>query len=133
MTKAVKAKQLSITLPDKVGLLAAITAELAKAKVNIEAMCAYGMEDTGTFLMLTDSNAKAKKALAVFKEGKVDDEDVIVLELPNKPGELGKVADKVAAAGVNIWYLYCNTASKTKSVCVMKTEDDKKAIKVINA
>lgn len=132
MAKALKAKQLSITLPDKAGLLAEITAELAKKKVNIEAMCAYGMEDKGTFLMLTDSNAKAKKALSVFKDGKVEDEDVIVLEMPNRPGELGKVADKVAAAGVSIWYIYCNTASKTKSVCVMKTENDRKAIKAIN-
>jgi hypothetical protein len=133
MAKAVKSKQLSITLPDKVGLLAEITGALAGAKVNIEALCAYGMEDTGTFLLLTDSNAKAKKALSVFKDGKVEEEDVIVVEMANKPGELGKVADKVTGAGVNIWYLYCNAATKTKSVCILKTEDDKKAIKVINA
>ena len=133
MAKALKAKQISITLPDKVGLLAEITAALAKANVNLEALCAYGMEDSGTFLMLTDDTAKAKKALAAFKEGKVDVEDVIVLDMSNKPGELNKASEKVTAAGVNIWYIYCNAASKTRSVCVMKTENDRKAIKAINS
>ncbi len=65
MAKASRVKQLSFTMPNNVGLLMEITEALAKAKVNIEAITAYGWEELeASFMILTDNNAKAKKALA---------------------------------------------------------------------
>ena len=131
MATAMKAKQVAIAMKDRVGLLAEITDALAAAKVNVTAMCAYGMDDQAHFLMLTDSNAKAKKALSKL-EGEVTEEEVVLVEMPDKPGELKKVADRLAAADINIWYVYGTAGSKTKSLCVMETGDNRKAVSVIN-
>ncbi len=131
MAKAVKAKQVAIAMKDRVGLLAEVTDALAAAKVNIQAMCAYGMDDKAHVIMLTDSNAKAKRALSKL-EGEVTEDDVVLVEMPDRPGELKKVADRLAAADINIWYLYGTVGSKTKTVCVMATGDNRKAISVIN-
>ncbi|MGA2191902.1 MAG: ACT domain-containing protein, partial [Nitrospirota bacterium] len=128
MATASKAKQISVSMEDKLGLLADITGALAAAKVNITAICAWGMENQSTFMMVTDGNAKAKKALQPLG-GKIEEDDVVVVEMPDRPGELGKAANKVKEAGVAIWYLYAAAGSKTRSICVLKTEDDKKAIK----
>jgi hypothetical protein len=132
MANASKAKQLGITLGNKVGLLAEVTGAISAAKVNITALCGYAMGDQGIFWMLTDGNAKAKKALSKLG-GKIVEDDVVLIEMADKTGELKKIADRVAAAGIEIDYVYATAGAKTKTLCVMMTADNKKAIKVINA
>jgi hypothetical protein len=131
MAKARKSKQVSFTMPDRVGLLSEITTAIAKAKVNITAICAYEMEDRAFFMLSTDANARAKKALGQFGV-EIREDDVISVELPNKVGELQKVAKKIADAGININYMYGTASAGKSSICVFKTADDKKAIKLIN-
>jgi hypothetical protein len=61
----------------------------------------------------------------------IEERDVVEVEMPNKPGELQKVAKKIADAGINIEYMY-GTAGKGKTpTCVFRTADDPKAIRVI--
>ena len=48
MGKAIKAKQLSFSLPSKIGLLAEVSALITAAKINIEAICAYEMGEQGS-------------------------------------------------------------------------------------
>lgn len=131
MAKAEKSKQLSFTLPNRVGLLSEISAAIAGAKVNIDAICAYEMEDKAHFMLLTNSTAKTKKALSQLNI-EVKEEDVVTVEMPNKVGELHKVAKKIADGGININYMYGTTGSGKTAICVFKTENNKKTIKVIN-
>jgi len=111
-------------------LLSELSMAIAKEKVNINAICAYEMEDKAYFMMITDSNAKAKKALSPLGAW-VQEEDVIAVELPNKVGELQKVAKKIADSGIDIRYMYGTAGTGKSSICVFKTEDDKKATRVI--
>ncbi|MBI2485777.1 MAG: acetolactate synthase, partial [Deltaproteobacteria bacterium] len=60
------------------------------------------------------------------------DEDVVAVEMPNKIGELQKVAKKIADAGININYVYATTGTGKTSICVLQTSDNAKASKVIN-
>jgi ACT domain-containing protein len=62
MTRARKVKEISFTMPNKVGLLSEVTTAIAKAKVNITAICAYAMENSATFMLTTDSNAKNEES-----------------------------------------------------------------------
>jgi hypothetical protein len=87
------------------------------------------LENTAFFNLITNSNAKAKKALAPLGFG-IEEKDVIQVELPNKPGELQKVAKKIADAGIDIEFMYATTAGG-KAACVLKTADDQKAMQVI--
>lgn len=131
MAKAKKSRQLSFTMPNRVGLLSEISTAIASAKVNINAICAYEMEDKAYFMLSTDSNTKAKKALAPLGI-EIKEEDVVAVEMLNKVGELQKVAKKIADAGIDINYMYGTAGTGKSSICVFKTADDKKAIKVIN-
>ncbi len=131
MAKATKERLLSFSMKDKPGLLSEITTRLSKAKVNISAFCAYAWDDTAYFDMTTDSNAKAKKALKDLKL-EFEEEDVIVVEMPNKVGELDKVAKTIADAGINISYMYGTTSTGKTSTCLFSTSDNRKALKLIN-
>ena len=131
MAKARKVKQLSFGMPDRPGLLAEVTAVVADAKVNIDSLCAYGMEGKAFFMLVTDGSAKAKKALAKLRL-KVQEEDVCTVEMPNKAGELQKVAKKIADARININYIYGTTSTGKTATCIFSSSDDKKALRVIN-
>jgi hypothetical protein len=130
MAKAIKVKQLFFSLPNNVGLLMEITEALAKAKINVEAICAYAWEELdASFMMVTDNNTKAKKVLSKMG-AKVELEEVLALEVPNKVGELNKATKKIAFAGIDIYYLYGSPA-KGKMTLIFKTENDKKALKAL--
>jgi len=129
MAKVRKVKEIRLSMPNRVGLLSEITTVVANAKVNLNAVCAYALENNAFFNLITGSNAKAKKALAPLGYG-IEEKDVILLELPNKPGELQKVAKKIADAGIDIDFMYATTAG-SKATCILKTVDDEKAIKIM--
>jgi hypothetical protein len=130
MAKASIVKQLFFSLPNNVGLLMEITEALAKAKINVEAICAYAWEELdASFMMVTDNNTKAKKVLSKMG-AKVELEEVLALEVPNKVGELNKATKKIAFAGIDIYYLYGSPA-KGKMTLIFKTENDKKALKAL--
>lgn len=82
-------------------------------------------------MLITDSNAKAKKLLDKFNIETKED-DVVIVEMPNKVGKLQKVAQKIADAGININYMYGTTGTGRSSICVFKTSDNKNAISIIN-
>ena len=131
MAKARKGKELSFTMPNKVGLLSEVTTAVARAKVSISSICAYEMEDSGYFMLTTDSNAKAKKALSSLGV-EIEENDIVEVEMANRPGELEKVAKKIADAGIDVEYMYATAGAGKTAICVFKSADDKKAIKVIN-
>jgi hypothetical protein len=130
MTRASKVKQLSFSMPNNVGLLMEVTEALAKAKINVEAVCAYAWEELEAYFMIvTDNNTEAKKVISKMG-AKVKVEDVIALEVPNRVGQLHKAAKKIATAGVDIYYLYGSPA-KGKMTLIFKTEHDKRALKAL--
>lgn len=131
MAKARKVKELCFEMPNKVGLLSEITKPIAEAKVNINAICAYGMEGVAHFMLTTSSNAKAKKALAPLGVA-IEEKDVIEVEVSDKPGELQRIAKKIADAGIDIEFMYATAGSGKKETCIFMTADNAKAIKVIN-
>lgn len=132
MAKAKKVKQLSFSMPNRAGLLSEVATAVAAAKVNIYAVCAYEQEENAYFILTTDSIAKSKKALTKLKI-KTKEDEVVVVEMPNKAGELQKIVEKIADAGININYMYGTTGTGRVSVCIFKTSDNRKAVRVINS
>ena len=131
MAKARKAKEMSFTMPNKAGLLSEVSRAIAGAGVNITAICAYAMGNTAYFMLTTASNVKAKKALVPLSVA-IEERDVVEVELLNKPGELQKIAKRIADAGIDIEYMYATVGKGKTATCVFKTADDQKTIKIIN-
>jgi len=131
MSKARKVKEINFKMPNRIGLLSEVTTAIAGVKVNITAIGAYEREDTAYFWLVTENNAKAKKALGPLGL-EIKEKDVVEVEMANKPGELQKVAKKIADAGIDIQYMYGTAGVGKMPTCIFKTADDQKTIKVIN-
>ena len=129
MAKARKIIQLSFSLPNRIGLLSELSSFLTAAKVNIEAICAYGMGDEGYFMIVTDNNSKAKKVISQMG-AEVKVEDVLAAEVPNKVGQLREVAKKISDSGVDVHYVY-GSPVKGKMTLIFKTADDKRVLKAL--
>jgi len=81
-------------MKNKVGALSEVSSALSDAKVNIKAICAYGMGNKAYFMLITNNNAKTRRVPAKLK-AKTGEDDVIAVEMPNRVGQLKKAASTV--------------------------------------
>jgi hypothetical protein len=126
-------KQLAIFLDNRPGMLARVADALAEAKVNIYAITSSDTVDHTVIRMVVSDY---RKAMHVFEEHGtlVVEDDVIIIEGSNKPGELARLAHKLANARVNIEYCYSATPEDAKKgLMVMRVSDPKKAMKILNS
>jgi hypothetical protein len=128
---AAKAKEIIVSFDEVIGGGAKVFRLLADAKINIVAVCGYAMEGCATIDFLTGRGQEAK-AKAVLKKAGYDVEtaDVITVTLNDKPGALAAVAEKLAAAKVNIEYAYA-TVKGAKALAVFNVSSPAKALKAL--
>ena len=107
-------KDLTIELDEKVGSVASAAEALGKAGVNIEGICGFVVGGKGVGHVLVADPAKARQALQTAGARVTAEQDVLVLDIEDKPGSLGKVTRKIADAGVNLNAVYL--ATKTRVV-----------------
>jgi len=100
------AKDLTVFLEDRPGTLADLGEALGKAGVNIEGGC--GVQDDGkeTFHLLFEDSAAARQAIEQAGIKVQAERDVIVTDVQDVPGALGRIARAIADAGVNIELVY---------------------------
>jgi len=126
------AKQLSVFLANKPGMLADVCAELAKANVNIFALTISDTADHSVVRMVVSDT---ESALAIFEERGVlvVASKVLLIENSNKPGALAKIAMRLAKAKINIEYAYLASSPGAKSgLLVLRAHDTKRALKVLS-
>jgi hypothetical protein len=126
-------KQLAIFLDNRPGTLASVAEALAEAKINIYAIATSDTVDH-TVIRLVVSDYR--KALHVFEEHGtlVVEDDVLMFEGSNKPGELAQVAHKLAEAKINIEYCYSATPPDARNgLLILRVSNPTKALKVFNS
>ena len=124
-------KQLTMVTEDKPGMLSEIVDLIAAQNVNIGAIDAYGMEGKARFHIVTEDNQKVSSALQA-KGWEVKEEEVIAIDLENKPGVLAGIAAKLKENDVNLLYCYGSAGGRgTFARFVMKAENNDKAVEVL--
>ena len=113
-----KTTQLTLTLESKPGVLAKISQALAGAGVNITAICAAETAGRGKIRMVVSDPARAKEALKAAKL-RCGEEPALMVTLEDRPGALARVAEKLAAAKINIKCAYATTGGMGGSTTVV--------------
>jgi hypothetical protein len=99
---------LTVVLRDEPGQLARLGTSTGAVGVNIEGMCAFTGEGRGIIHVLVADEAAAR-AVAALEEagmGVVDQREVLVVDIDDRPGSLGELARELADANVNIELIY---------------------------
>ena len=95
------ANRIVIMADNRVGVIADITGSLAGEGINIESLNTESAGSRGAIILTVD---RYDHALYVLNQAgfKAVGDDALVIRLPDQPGELASVADRLKQAGVNI-------------------------------
>jgi hypothetical protein len=122
-----KAKQISIFLENKPKQLSGMCKALSAAGVNISTLSLADSADFGIVRMIVDDHAKGCDALA--RAGfAVIETDVVTARVPDRPGGMAEIMEKLDRAGVNIKYSYAYAlGSEAEAILVFSFDDNAKA------
>ena len=119
-------KQLTLTALSKPGVLARICGVLSDAGVNLVAICAADGDGRSKLRMLVSDPARATQSLAAAKI-RCGEEPALLLTLDDKPGSLGRVVARLAAAKINIKCTYATTGGGGTAQVVLVVPNPDKA------
>ena len=126
-----KATQFVVPLANEPGTLARLCSVLGDAKVNITGVFVPEASRTTqeARVMVTDvaaARAALRKAKIRFSE-----EEVLNVELDNRPGAFAELAGKLSKQKINITHAYATTAPFARAGVVLAVSDIKKALNAL--
>jgi hypothetical protein len=128
------ATQLNLSLDNQIGTLARLCRDLAHGGVNLLALSApEAGRDNGVIRLLVANREQAANALAKAGYAFVA-EDVLFVEVKNRPGALAKTVEKLARAQINVRYAYATSTSRTRTtaaVIAVAENDLARAVKLL--
>ena len=117
---------------NEVGVIADITKALADESINVESINAQVIGEQGTIILTTD---RYDHALYVLNQAgfKAVSDDALVLHLPDTPGALAGVADRLKRAGVNIESMHILNRQAGQAMIALKTDNRESAIAAVGS
>ena len=122
--------QIVVSAESKPGVLAKVSDALAKAGVNIVAVCAADAAGGGKIRLVVSDPGRAKTALGAAKI-RCSEEPALMLTLDDRPGALAGVAARLAAARINIKCAYATNSGGGKVQVVLVVPNLDKAEKAL--
>jgi len=122
---------LNVVLQNHPGSLAEVLEIMARAEINVDAIEAEAQGDFGTVRLLT---SKPKLAGELLRQDgyEVVEAEALQLMLPNKYGELARLAKKLADSNVNVVSLFGTSPNgPNDGRLVLRVNDTKAARKVL--
>lgn len=123
-------KELIVLAKDRIGLLADLAGLLGQANVNIESISADTMGGKAVIHLIVSDYKLGKETL---EKGDfiVADSDMIVVKILNRPGELAKLARKLANAKIKMKHGQLLSTEGNIGLYAVKVDNPKKAAKVL--
>jgi hypothetical protein len=126
-----KVKQISAWVENRPGTLGAIADALGAKKVDIRAFLATSLDGKGFVRLVVDRPAVARKVFA-SQGWKTTVDELIEVVIPDRPGALARVADRLGGAGINIHHGYLGTArSASKASLFLSVDDPAAALRIL--
>jgi hypothetical protein len=123
-------KQLTIITEDRPGLLSEITSVLADAGINIQDVDAEAAGPTSAISIAVDRYDEAVRLLSA-RGWKVFAENTLVIEVPDEPGALARVACRFSDAGVNLRSVRFIRRRKGKALVALCTREEARALELV--
>ncbi len=124
-----KVEQISVFIENKSGRLAEIARTLGEAGINIRALSLADTSDFGILRLIVNDREKAKTALKE-KGFTVSKTEVVAVEVPDRPGGLYQILEKLENESINVEYMYAFVERcGENAVIIFRFDETDKAIK----
>lgn len=110
------AKDLTLTVQDQPGAVAAVLEALGNAGINVEGACGVPVDGKGIVHVLVEDGDSAKQALQQAGLQVTKEQDAIVTAVEDTPGAGGRMLRMIADAGVNLTAVYLATNTRV-AIC----------------
>ena len=125
------AEQISIFLENTPGRLVEVTRIFEAGGINIRALSLADTSDFGILRLIVNDNETAKRLLQE-KGFTVRLTEVVAVEVEDRPGGLHEILVALAAAGINVEYMYAFVRqSGRNAVMIFRFDDSQKAESVL--
>ena len=123
-------KQLTVLVPNELGIAARLTACLAARGVNIEELDLEAVADRGIIVLSVDRYDEALRALseAGFR---VITQDTLLVRLEDKPGALAAIALRLKDAGLDLRSMHILRRDETATIASLVCSDNAAASAVL--
>lgn len=111
-------KELVVRTANRVGLFADIAKLLSTQGINILATAVFVFGEEAELHLVVDAHHYALESLR-DAEFPTEERDVVLIELPNRPGFLRRITEALARQGLDIHYLYASAAEDTPHTLVV--------------
>ena len=125
-----RAKALIVRVEDRPGVLGEVMSALGAKKINVRAVHGGNEEGQGVIRLVADKFGAAKKVLA-SRGWTPQEEEVLEVEVSDRPGALGSVAQRLGDAGVNVKYVFVGPGGARKATVFLAVSDLKAALKAL--
>lgn len=126
-----KVRQITAWVENQPGQLMRVSGAMAEAKISITAVSAYPAGAEAAIRLLVSDPVKARKVLQ--ERGiRVTEEEVLLLTIPDKQGQLAKITGRLADAGINVDFVYATAPEKGKENIVLGVSDVTGAAKALH-
>lgn len=121
-------QEIVVRRKNDVGVLFELSSLVADQGVNILALSGSVWGDEGLLRLLTDDLGKTKDVLA--KNGfTCEEESVLLVELPHRPGMLKEVTKTLAQEGLDIRHIYAAaTREQDRCLLILHSSNDPEAL-----
>ncbi|MGC9451208.1 MAG: hypothetical protein ACP5I4_07135 [Oceanipulchritudo sp.] len=128
MLNVAQGKEIVLHVKNDMGILGEIARLVSERGVSIKAVSGSVEEDICTLRLITDDNLRTCDILHEHAYTPME-EQVVLLEVPHKPGMLKKMTQRLGEEGIDVRHLYA-TASEKDAHCliVLRTTNDARAI-----
>ncbi|MCG6927385.1 MAG: hypothetical protein LJF30_19005 [Acidobacteria bacterium] len=132
MLKARLGKEVVLRIENEVGVLDQIARTVAEKGVDILATSAWTEGAVGVVHLVTDDNLRVVGALRA-RNYDPKESDVVLADVPHKPGMLRHVTERLARGSVDVHHLYATTVpGQGESLVVLATANNDHAVVLLN-
>lgn len=123
--------QFSVFLANKPNMLAQVCQALASRKINIIALSMMDTTEHGVLRLVVADPEQARSTLAALNVPTTETK-VLMATLPNRPGALADVVERLASHHIAVSYAYCTAGTPGGKVLgVFRVSDLRKAERVL--
>jgi hypothetical protein len=128
-----KLKQISISIENSPGRLYEVTRALGEAGINLRALNLVDSGDFGMLRLLVSDLAKTRRIM-MEKHMPARVDDVVAVEIEDKPGRLSDLLKLLMEAKVSVMYMYAFIGmSSNNAVMIFRFSDNDRAIEILLA
>lgn len=123
-------KQLTVFVPNELGITARLAAALGDRGINIEAFDIESIETHGVVVLTVDRYDEALRALRDHGFQAIT-QDTLLIRLEDRPGALARVAVRLRDAGIDLRSMHILRREEGVTFASLVASDNRKAAEIL--